>query len=43
MTRQFVGSFSLTVEGLSDGRTMFTAYNETSLQSGLYHIPGVKM
>jgi RHS repeat-associated protein len=42
MTRQVVGSFRLTVERLPDGRTMFTAYNETSLKSLLYHIPGVQ-
>ncbi len=42
MPRQFVGSFSLTVERLPDGRSEFTAYNETSLKSFLYHIPGVQ-
>ena len=41
MTRQFVGSFTLTIEG-GAGSTMFTAYNETSLKSFLYHAPGVQ-
>lgn len=40
-TRQFVGSFTLTIEETGD-TTTFTAYNETSMKSALYHIPGVQ-
>jgi hypothetical protein len=38
MTRQFVGSFSLTIEGESDGSALFTAHNVTGFHSFLYHL-----
>ncbi|MEK6325302.1 MAG: FG-GAP-like repeat-containing protein [Acidobacteriota bacterium] len=42
MSRQFVGSFKLTIKGYPDGSALFTAENDTSLKSFLYHIPGVQ-
>jgi hypothetical protein len=41
LTRQFVGSFTLTISGQPGGAAMFTATNFTSLHSFLYHLPGV--
>jgi hypothetical protein len=42
MTRLFVGSFKLTIDGKLDGGTLFTAENTTGLHSALLHIPGIQ-
>jgi RHS repeat-associated protein len=39
MTRQFVGSFTLSIEGSSDGSAVFVAKNVTSRRSFFYHLP----
>jgi hypothetical protein len=39
MTRQFVGSFSLTITSNMDGSAIFEAENVTSRRSAFYHIP----
>lgn len=39
MPRQFVGSFTITIRGSSNGSALFILNNTTSLESLLYHLP----
>lgn len=41
-SRQFVGSYTITITEQSNGDALFVLRNTTSLPSALYHIPGIQ-